>query len=277
MLSIVHISDTHVRRRAHPNAENEHLRTIVDQLLAHQERSKRTNMPSEYVVVHTGDLTDNGEDEEYELATELLRPLVRAGFHVLACPGNHDCGSRGTVYQESRHVGFQRRVLGDLIGIAPARAGTNEMPGLYPLVHRIGGATFVGLDSMLGRAGAGELSTGYLGDGQRARLEALLAAHPAGTPLVVYLHHHPFDRGFGLQLHDAAKLMDLLAGRADLLLFGHKHVEAQWDAASPHRIGLICAAGKSTAPYPDRWPVREIFLWPDGTTRHRFPIAPPGA
>jgi hypothetical protein len=61
-------------------------------------------------------------------------------------------------------------------------------------------------------------------DEQRQYLAAILASPgAAGIPKLVYLHHHPFERGFGLELIDSVKFLDCIANRVDVLCFGHRH------------------------------------------------------
>jgi 3',5'-cyclic AMP phosphodiesterase CpdA len=277
MLAIFHMSDTHVRSNLRPNKhEAEYLTRIVEKLVAYKSAA-RQDPPTEFILMHTGDLTQHGTEREYVRAVEILRPLKKAGFKLLMTPGNHDCGQLGNHYTEARHVNFQRHVLGDLMGFEFARTATNRMSELYPMIHRYDGVTFVGLDSMGGRTEhAGRMAMGCVGAPQRDKLTEIVRDLPASEPLVVYLHHHPFDRGFGLKLLDSEELMAIVRPRARVLCFGHKHEEREWAAEdSPTRLkhGPIYASGKSTNPDGAHWPVREILINPLGTVTSRLPLS----
>lgn len=276
MLAVFHMSDTHVRSKSEtdrPEADN--LAKIVDQLIAYR-AAPRQDAPSEFIVLHTGDLTQDGTEEEYQRAVEILSPLRAAGFRLMMTPGNHDCGQLGNRYTEARHVNFQKYVLGELMGFEFAKTATNHMAELYPMIHRFDGVTFVGLDSMGGRTEhAGRMAMGCVGEPQLDKLREIVRDLPASEPLVVYLHHHPFDRGFGLKLLDSDELMAVVHPRARALCFGHKHEERSWvpeDAPTRLKYGPIYAAGKSTNPDGGHWSVREILINPIGTVTSRFPL-----
>jgi len=79
---MVHISDTHMS--PHGNFVKEAFESAVSDI------NKLDPEPD--VVIHSGDLTDNGILTEYELAVTKLRMLE---LKVLVAPGNHDeknCG-----------------------------------------------------------------------------------------------------------------------------------------------------------------------------------------
>ena len=45
----------------------------------------------------------------------------------------------------------------------------------------------------------------------------------ASRKKVVFLHHHPFDFKFGMQLKDRKELQKVIENRIDMILFGHYH------------------------------------------------------
>jgi diadenosine tetraphosphatase ApaH/serine/threonine PP2A family protein phosphatase len=76
---------------------------------------------------------------------------------------------------------------------------------------------------------------------QLAELEGLLTAEATLTMTrVVYLHHHPFLDDPFMALDDAEALLDVLAYRADVVLFGHAHRPQRWD--DQREIGVVLAA-----------------------------------
>lgn len=228
------LSDLHVHRR--PKAgENLTLQRVVAHLRQHYARGTRPH------VIITGDLTDNGAEEEYHRVVALLRPLVEDGFTLAPCPGNHDAGLKGNSFMTSARVDFQRHVLGELMGIARARSSSDRMDELYPLVTRGSDAVLVGLDTANRE---GMLASGRVGRHQLERLREIVAEHDPDKGLLVYLHHHPFERRRSMRVEDADALLDALDGRADALCFGHRHEWGKWPGY--RNIGVVLASGKST-------------------------------
>lgn len=260
MPTIVHLSDLHVSERP-DHRFNVRLAGIVRWIVARYPRERP-------IVVVTGDLVDDGTQEQYERLVDLLAPLKGAGFRILAVPGNHDSGPMGNAYYASSRVYFQRYVVAGLMGISVADSASDLMEALYPLVHRIDGVTYIGLDSVAGMIFAGmHFARGAIGAAQLAKLKAILDHEDGKQPIVVYLHHHPRDRKFTLALRDAHALRKTLADRCTLLLFGHRHRSETWPGGvSPliaERVEL--AAGRTTeASESQRCEVREACLV-DGT------------
>ncbi|MBF0462224.1 MAG: hypothetical protein HQL87_12595 [Magnetococcales bacterium] len=50
-----------------------------------------------------------------------------------------------------------------------------------------------------------------------------------------------------MELKDAEKLRAVIAGRVDVVLFGHKHVQGEW----PNRDGIPCVLAGANTPEPD--------------------------
>lgn len=243
MSTILHLSDLHVHQRLkHDN--NHRLSEIVRWVTA-----RYAGMSVNVVI--TGDLVDDGTEEQYQNLVRLLMPLKKAGFRILAAPGNHDCGPMGNAYYASSRVYFQQHVLGELMGITKASTASDVMGELFPMVQHVDGVTYIGLDSVAGMLFEGmHFARGAIGSVQLARLREILAIEHGKRPIVVYLHHHPFDRAFTLCLRDADELKAALGGRYNLLLFGHQHRSETWPKGdgplTADRIEI--AAGMSTAP-----------------------------
>ncbi|MCB9570152.1 MAG: metallophosphoesterase [Myxococcales bacterium] len=251
--TILHLSDLHIhRQRWRP--ENRRLARIVAWIVEHC----REAAPPPVVVI-TGDLVDDGTREQYERLLELLAPLKAAGLPILACPGNHDSGPMGNSYYVSARVDFQRHVLGEVMGIAGTETASDRMAELFPLVHTIGDARFIGLDSVAGMIGESfHFAQGALGLAQIRKLRAILATPHAG-PTIVYLHHHPFNRLFTECLRDAEALMGAMKDKVDVVLFGHRHRSALWSPKDG--IDVVIAAGKTTEPEgDDKFELREVAL-----------------
>jgi len=160
----------------------------------------------------TGDITDNARDQEFKEALPSLA-FIQRYMPVEIVPGNHDCGFKGVWGSKARHVAFHKALREVTDG---ARADTD-----YPVVLDYRGFRFIGLDSTQGvLSRPWSLARGMLG---AIQLNALRAALSTDRPTVVYLHHHPFDRGLGLELLDAGELLAAVSGSYHLLLYGHKH------------------------------------------------------
>jgi len=215
-MKMIHLSDLHVSTR--DSAEYRALRRIVLEIITNHRDA---------VVVITGDFVNNGTRDEFDVVAALLGPLVTHCRLVLTLPGNHDVKYMGALGGADAGPFFEfRRNL--------TRAEIR-----YPYVQDIDGVQIVCLDSS-----AGSLARGSIGYTQRMELAKYLEI---GTPhtRVACLHHHPFDWGFGLELTDSEELLAVLAGRCDLLLFGHKHVSAIWRGV--YGIDWMAASGKTTA------------------------------
>ncbi|MEZ4383243.1 MAG: metallophosphoesterase [Nannocystaceae bacterium] len=237
MVRFIQLSDLHIRGSMHRD-ENENCGKLVAWICEHYAADE--NKP---VVLLTGDITDDGKEDQYRNAVALLRPLVDAGFRVLACPGNHDYGPWGNFYTEEGQRRFQRHIMTELLAYPAADAQGVEMEGLFPTTHVEGDVVFIGLDSVVGREDAlAHFASGEVGENQRGRLAEILRAH-AERRKVVYFHHHPFNRHLVMEMADAHEVMRLLAGRADVVCFGHNHESDIWSSA--HDIDWILAAGKS--------------------------------
>ncbi len=203
MKKIIHLSDLHIGYR---NC-GKRFRTLTENLAFLKQP------PSDYVVVITGDLEENANDPLHaEEAMESVARLEQLGYTVLVIPGNHDygTGSMGNA---------------DLVPVFKERFYKNSNIE-FPKLDIIDGVAFIGLDSTAEELSWHDriLSEGELGDAQLGRLKDLLDGGSLdGLKRVVYMHHHPFDFKLWRQLRDSEKLEKVIAGRVDMLLFGHYH------------------------------------------------------
>ena len=264
MTLLVHIGDIHVK--AKPNKqENRRFARVMKWVAKHYQ-----DLPKP-LLTFTGDLTDNGSTAEYNHVLDVLRPLRAQGFDMIFAPGNHDVGPMGNTFSASRQNNFQRRILGELMGIAAAQTSANRMPSLYPLIKDTGECRLVALDSCHSEQ---HLASGAIGERQ---IEALATAiKSATTPVVVLLHHHPFVRATWLKLAvaDSDSLKATIEGKVAALLFGHKHRAQVWKRGEPWNVPLIIAAGKTSK--PDRrklYEIREVEVSPAVHTT--FAYTPP--
>lgn len=220
-MKFLHISDLHIGQ---PGARHT-VQKLVDSIIKTEEKQ---------VVLLTGDVTDDGLTSQYEDALSALKPLTLAGFLVLPVPGNHDVGVKGinyNVFTRARFDAFLHELTGPIL-----------YSKLYPYVYRIDGVQYVMCDSTVEGK---NLAGGGLGYVQRNRIATeLQQGKDAGLINVVALHHHPFDTGFGLKLHDWEQTLSSLSARCDVLCFGHKHEAGEWSGS--WGIRRILAADKTT-------------------------------
>lgn len=159
----------------------------------------------------TGDLSDDGSRESYDLFRAMVAPL---GLPVLAIPGNHDLRE-------------------------PMRAAFADL-GLFPATGRlnwrkdIGGLRVVGIDTLVEGSGGGVI------DGETlAFLDGALAFD---GPVLLAMHHPPFVSG--IRFMDAIGLGDvgplaacLERARAQVrIVCGHLHMVATGTVAGASAI-----------------------------------------
>ncbi|GAA4020522.1 metallophosphoesterase [Allokutzneria multivorans] len=165
MIVIAHISDTHFdgedRATGRAKAVMDYIRGLAE--------------PVDAIVV-SGDITDHGSEQEYELAREVLA----ADVPVLIVPGNHDARSN------FREVLLRKGFVDDAEGEDPT--GTDA-----PInrVREVGGAVFLLCDSVIpGR------DEGLLDDDTIAWLDERLTEVSPEAPALICVHHPP------VRLHD---------------------------------------------------------------------------
>jgi 3',5'-cyclic AMP phosphodiesterase CpdA len=185
VVTIAHISDTHVGSPHFvPNLLN---RVIVE-----------LNDLRPDLVIHTGDVTNEGFRGEYKSAAAYLEQIQSK---LVAVPGNHDARNVGYVHFE-------------------------EMIGPRHWRERVGDVLVVGADSS-----EPDLNEGQIG---RERYPWIISSFDEPAELKVYVHHHHLlpVPGTGRERSTVADSGDLLevlirAG-VNLALTGHKHVPYVW-------------------------------------------------
>ena len=195
---IAQITDTHVRAAAAPpklgidnNAKLAAAKHFIENLT-----------PQPDVVLATGDLTNRGEQAEYQALRELLGDL-RIPLFVI--PGNHD--DRELLRTTFRDHPYMHRV-GDYF---------NYVIDAYPV-------RLIAVDTTLA-----DRHDGALCDERLDWLAASLAQAPQ-QPTLIFMHHPPFQTGIwwidgiGL-LQGAARLRDIVAANPQikLIVCGHIH------------------------------------------------------
>jgi len=213
--------------------------------------------------------------KQYDKASRLLKPLFdHPDLNVWPVPGNHDYGWNG-MHAERQRFGYFKSAFYKLENVA------------YPHVKvDTRGNVFIGLNSMKAECDFwdGLLADGEMGSRQIHDVSGILNTFDRLTPakrkkvkVIVYLHHHPFlfpddniiEEGIekiGHWLKDGEGLMSVLAGRIDILLFGHEHRHLDFSntvISRQYRIPHILSCGKSTQE------MREYALDKEGKTTDR--------
>ena len=245
MVKFIQLSDLHIH--GSEKEDNVNCRKIMDFIVNKYSNDKQNEKP---IILLTGDITDDGKENQYKIAVDILKPLVDNEFKVLATPGNHDYGLAGNIYTEKSQQLFQDYILGELIDIPKAKQQGIKMEDIYPMVTIEGDVLFIGLDSVVGNEDEFlHFASGEVGKPQRKELVNILKTNAnSGKKVVVYFHHHPFYRNLFkkivLEMDDAKKVLRILAGLVDFVCFGHKHVSDIWTAE--HNIDWILGSGKTT-------------------------------
>ena len=206
-MKFLHLSDPHI----HGDSENN---DGVNQAM----KNIKENFP-DHIRLWTGDLTDDGSENQYKM----IREILAVGEDII-CPGNHDFGAAGNFYSRERAERF------DLLCRDLKQPGTfaGECLPVVTMFHEERGDIMViCLDSNLETESPFDFACGEVGEKQLRALPSLL-----NTPAfkIVMLHHHPFMHSDPfMELKDAEQLARVIYGKADLLLFGHKHVMDHWE------------------------------------------------
>lgn len=239
---ILHLSDTHYGKS---DKEGENLERIVDKVVADPQND------ADLVILITGDLVHDGRKHQFKAAREILDPLFQK-FTVWTIPGNHDYGWRGIFAQAKKFKHFKHHFY-----------GIEQIT--YPHLTTHDGHLFIGLNSLREETDGldGLLADGELGPDQLDDLGGILdqtMSWPETKKIILHVHHHPFifpdetllgrtKEKVGHRLKDGKRLMRLISGRVDLLLFGHDHRHLDFSnsrLSKKYEIPYILAAGKCT-------------------------------
>lgn len=220
-MKILHISDLHIRRFIEDNVPIFRLLAVIEERYP------------EHLVILTGDIVDDGLEEQYLMAEALLRPLHR---RLMIVPGNHDEAIEGNYYSPGLKKNYE---------------DFKTLLSPVPSCTTIDSIRFMGLNSVLEIKSPTEFdwACGKIGEEQLNALDQFLSA---GQRNVVFLHHHPFYHVSTMKLLDADKFLAVCKDRTDILLFGHEHKAEVW--LNQYGITIISASGKT----PDDRSAHEI-------------------
>ena len=240
MKKFIHLSDLHIGANE-KNLENQYLKVIIDHIL-----QRYQNLKNKPVIMIKGDITNNGDKEEYIEAVKLLNRFKESGFILKIVPGNHDYGYCGNVYTKESQENFKKYILEDLLELELVYTDEGLL-NVYPIVEEVNGVVYIALDSVIDKDD--ELlhfASGEMGERQLKKLANILKGYIKTDKVrVAYFHHHPVERSLFLKMDDAQKVMGVLSDVVDFICFGHKHKEEELDG-SQYGVRHILACGKST-------------------------------
>jgi len=256
MTRILQISDLHIDRNEHvTQGARQHIARILEVF------GNDTEKP--WILI-SGDVVDDGREDQFLLANSILQPLREKGFEIYTLPGNHDYGWNGNFANPTSYHHYLQYIVQD----------TTQQ---FPMTYSVGKHFVVMLDSMRAETGFLDhfLADGEIGPTQLNALDIILmrlnAFRKSGSKVIVALHHHPFlypdnskleklGNWFAHYLKDGEDLLQMLAGRTDVLLFGHEHRHIDFrvqlsDYALPAKydIPIILSCGSSSGiadPHP---------------------------
>lgn len=232
-MRFIHLSDLHFHR--HPQ-DNTAIMTTLDVV--------KERYPTHYVIL-TGDIVDDGHEEQYKRAAEALAPFTG---RIFISPGNHDFGAAGTFYSRERAARFDKFLS------EPLQQGGTFTGDATPVVNIVQDnadrVMLIALDTNLETEHPFDFSCGEVGEKQLAALDTILSSSAPDLLKLLFFHHHPFMHNDPfMELKDARPLMRVIYGRVHLLLFGHKHVSRQWERRNGMQYILAAdnAPGKAYA------------------------------
>ncbi|MEA3493260.1 MAG: metallophosphoesterase [Candidatus Margulisiibacteriota bacterium] len=218
-LKILHLSDPHIGYRNCGRRFRSIARNIINREKA-----------DEIVIVLTGDLVESAfSNRQLDEAVEIINTLKKEGFKVLVAPGNHDYGNG---WVNTRSIG--QKFMG-AFGLK------------FPRIDVIGDALFVGLDSNVEEIHWYDrfFADGEIGDEQLNKLDEIINRKDfQGFKKIIYFHHHPIDLLPFHKLKDHLKLKRIIAGKVDIVLYGHNH--AARDHSGWWGIKIMLDGGSST-------------------------------
>jgi len=185
-------------------------------------------------VIVTGDVTHRGREDEYEAFVSTFAPLFRDD-RITVIPGNHDRSGDDV----ARHM------------MDDSRVRTTVDPGLYVIELDTTGPH----NRVLWR-GHGMITTADLEALDRALQDA-----PPDHLVVLSMHHHPYplpEEGalerlsswaglpYADEIESGETLLEVVVGRTDLLLHGHRHIPSTRIVENSARPLRIYNAGSSS-------------------------------
>lgn len=243
-MMIAQITDMHIR----PPGRLAYGRVDTNAMLAAAVATIEALPRKPDLVIATGDLTDCGLAEEYEILRELLEPL---SMPVYLVPGNHD--RRAALFAEFGPDGYL----------------SNDDGFLHYTVegHDV---RLIGLDTVVPGHGHGEMCATRLG-----WLEGKLAER-ADQPTLVFMHHPPFRTGLvdmdRIKCQNGEAMAAVLSrfDHVERVVCGHHHrpIATRWAGtigsvapSTAHQVSLDLIPDSSAATFTMEPPGFHLHVW----------------
>ena len=166
------------------------------------------------IAVCTGDITSTGQPAEFNIALEILRPLIESeDIKLIYVPGNHDTYVKNAKCRAAFEAAFTY-INGDDISL-----------DAMPVKITYGGCDFILINEC--RPTNIFLSTGYVTKAQIEKINSYCAEKKERPRILA--GHFPLRKryplmGFRHKIYNHEKLIDMLKGKEiDLSLCGHTH------------------------------------------------------
>jgi 3',5'-cyclic AMP phosphodiesterase CpdA len=196
------------------------------------------------------EVTRRGLENAHVLLSRL--PLER----TYVCGGNHDFGLWGNFYENAFVDAFNETIWQPINGGKPVvqlgvidnalrlpHAGS-RVPVMFALFGAGFSVQLVLLNTNVDPTNPGTLgmmASGFAGGEQLSKLETAFTAemlmpnvrHTLGIVRIYAFHHHPFFHDTFHKINDAEAMMRPLRSTADLVIFGHRHVQKRYAPDSP--------------------------------------------
>lgn len=210
-MKIIHMSDLHICK--------ENFQDMYNRFSDIAKYQKLEN----FVVVITGDFTDNNRRSNLLRVKELLK-IIKKAKKILIIPGNHDYftfNGNGFFSDKDTEKAFNKVIYG-------------EKNKDFPILNIIDDVAFIGLNS----AHSDFFASGKIGSKQLKELDKMLKLKEVVNckARICYLHHHSFDVSVkwykfwkrfmksAMQLNDSKAFLKVIrGGNVNLVLNGHKH------------------------------------------------------
>ena len=238
-MKFIHLSDLHIHRYDASNKKVEELFDCIEKKY------------KDYYLIITGDITDDGDERQYEKAYNILKNFKDKLF---ICPGNHDFGAIGNYFSMERAKRFDE-MLATPLGQNGTFIGEN-IPVINVLKDAGNEIILIALDTNLETESVFDYACGEVGEKQLKYLNTILSdGSVKNMTKIIFMHHHPFmvNNPF-MELKDARDFFETSYLKADLLLFGHKHESRLWKNADGFKY--ILASDNS----PGKDYAREIII-----------------
>lgn len=160
-------------------------------------------------IVVTGDITDDGVNEQYSHALKYLKDLRQATkSSLILIPGNHDYGILGNIYVPSSKKAFWKMVK---------ELGDNNQSALSPF-------KILPIDTCLASSNPLDFAQGKLGWYNAIKIKSFaLLCKKMHKLSIIACHHTPFDNNYFLRLQDRERFMTVVSGNVNGVLVGHEH------------------------------------------------------